>query len=129
MRYLKNGLTKSHLITFVVMLGVFTILTFLISNAGVDRGVDHNARVLQTTLGTITGPLIGAISRGFQPCCLKFSLMVMLYCGPVLLIGILVQFISLPNKSWLNALRMSMWIIGWLVWFLGGIVSFGHALI
>ena len=79
MRYFKNGLTKWHLITFVVMLGVFMILTFLITNAGVDEGLDHNARVLETTLGTITGPLTGAISRGFQRCCLEFSLRVMLY--------------------------------------------------
>jgi hypothetical protein len=125
---LKNHLTKSHLITFVVMLGVFMILTFLITSAGVDRGVDYRARVLQTTLGTITGPLTGAISRGFQPCCLKFSLTVMLYCAPVLLIGVLVQFISLPDETWLNVVRMSLWILGWLVWFLGGIVSFAHAL-
>ena len=110
------------------MLGVFTILTFLITNAGVDQGPDHNARVLQTTLGTITGPLTGAISRGFQRCCLEFSLKVMLYCAPFLLIGVLVQFIGLPHNAWLNALRMSLWIIGWLAWFLGGIVSFGHAL-
>ena len=128
MRYLKNCVTKSHLITFVVMLAVFTILTFLITNAGLDPGPDHDARVLATTLGTVTGPLTGAISRGFQPCCLEFSLAVMLYCGPVLLIGILIQFIGLPKWRWLNALRMSLWIIGWLVWFLGGIVSFGHAL-
>jgi len=128
MGYLKNNLTKFHLITFVVMLGVFTLLTFLITNAGGDKGEEHNARVLQTTLGTITGPLTGAISRGWQGCCLRFSLAVMACSAPVLLIGVLLQFIRLPDTKWITVLRMSLWIIGWLVWFLGGILSFGHAL-
>ena len=128
MGYLKNNLTKFHLITFVVMLGVFTLLTFLITNAGIDKGEEHNARMLLTTLGTITGPLTGAISRGWQGCCLRFSLMVMACSAPVLLIGVLLQFIRLPDTKWITVLRMSLWIIGWLVWFLGGILSFGHAL-
>jgi hypothetical protein len=110
------------------MLGLFMALTCLITNAGVDPGADHDARVIQATLGTIAGPMTGAISRGFQPCCLEFSLGVMLYCGPVLAIGLLVQFLPLPEGEWLRPFRLSLWVVGWLVWFLGGIVSFAHAL-
>jgi hypothetical protein len=79
-------------------------------------------------VGTITGPFTGAMSRGFQSCCLRFSLTLMAYCAPFLLIGLAVQFIRLPERKWPRVLRMSVWIGGWLVWFLGGILSFGHAL-
>lgn len=125
---MKNNLTKVHAIVFVGMLVVFTILTFLITNAGVDKGSEHNARVLQATVGTITGPLTGAISRGFQDCCLGFSLTVVVYCAPVLGLAILFQFVRLPERKWSQILQMAAWMIGWLVWFLGGILSFGHAL-
>jgi hypothetical protein len=128
MRYLTNGLTKWHVIVLVGMLGVFMALTFLITNAGIEPGPDHDTRVLQATLGTITGPLTGAMSRGFQPCCLEFSLRVMLYCGPILAVGLLVQFVRLPDGRWLGAVRIGLWVVGGLVWFLGGIVSFAHAL-
>ena len=62
MRYLTNGLTKWHGVVLGGMLGVFMAMTFLITNAGLDPGPDHDARVIQATLGTIAG----AISRGFQ---------------------------------------------------------------
>ena len=110
------------------MLSVFTLLTFLITSAGVDEGPEHNIRVLQTTIGTFAGPLTGAISRGFQSCCLRFSLTVMAYCAPVLLIGVLMQFIRLSDRKWIRVMRMTLWILSWLVWFMGGILSFLHAL-
>ena len=128
MRYIKNNMTKAHLFCFVGMLGVFSVLTFLATNAGVDDGCDRNARVLQATMGTITGPLTGAVARGFQGCCLGFSLSVMAYCAPVLLIGVMLQFVGSSERKWLRIVRMAFWILGWLVWFAGGLLSFGHAL-
>jgi hypothetical protein len=126
---MKHNLTRTHAIVFVAMLAAFTVLTFLATNAGVDKGGgEHNARVLQATLGTITGPLTGAISRGFQGCCLRFSLTVMAYCAPLLLIGVVIQFVGSSRHRWLRITRMILWVLGWLVWFLGGILSFGHAL-
>ena len=79
MRDTKNALTKTHANTFVALLTTFMVLTLLATNAGVDRGSDHNARVLQSTLGAIAGPLTGAIARGFQSCCLHVSLVLMVY--------------------------------------------------
>ena len=116
------------MIVFTVMLVVFMVLTFLITNAGVDDGPEHNTRVFLATSGTITGPLTGAISSDFQGCCLRFSLTVTAYCAPFLFIGLAAQFIRLPDRRWLRMMRMSVWTVGWLVWFMGGILSFGHAL-
>lgn len=125
----KNNLTWSHGIVFASLLTGFTLLTFLATNAGVDQGSEHNLRVLQTTVGTITGPLTGAISRGFQGCCVRFSLTLMGFCAPVLVIGVLLQFIRLPDRKWIRVTRVGLWTLGWLVWFLGGLLSFGHALL
>jgi uncharacterized membrane protein YoaT (DUF817 family) len=52
----------------------------------------------------------------------------MAFCGPVLLLGVLVQYFTMPEKTSLRAIRMSLWVVGWFVWFAGGIVSFVHAL-
>ena len=125
---MKNSLKRTHVIVFAVMLLLFMALTFLITNAGVDDGPEHHTRVFLATVGTITGPLTGAIARGFQECCLRFSLTVMAYWAPFLFIGWAAQFIHLPDRKWLRATRMCVWTVGWLVWFMGGILSFGHAL-
>ena len=81
-----------------------------------------------TTLGTILGPMTGAISRNCQGCCPAFSLSLLPYCGAFLAAGTLPLFIKLPFSRGASALRMTLWIVGLLGWFFGGIVSFGHAL-
>ncbi|GMV90556.1 MAG: hypothetical protein AMXMBFR82_03340 [Candidatus Hydrogenedentota bacterium] len=128
LKYLKNNLSRAHAIVFVVLFIVFTLLTYRITNAGLDDGPEHNYRVYLTTLGTIAGPLTGAISRGFQGCCLRFSLLVMAYCAPVLLVSAGLQFIRTPDWRWLRVAKLVFWTLGWVVWFGGGILSFGHAL-
>ena len=125
---MKNYLKRTHVSVFALMLVVFMALTFLITNAGVDDGPEHNFRVFLATVGTITGPLTGAIARGFQGCCLRFSLTVMAYCAPFLFIGWAAQLVPLPDRKGLRVTRMCVWTVGWLVWFMGGILSFGHAL-
>ena len=108
--FIKNNLTKPYLVIFIVMLSVFTFLTFLITNAGLDDGPKHYLFVFLTSLFSITGPLTGAISRGAvftgsQNCCLKNSLMLMMYCAPFLFAGIVVQFFRIPQKINLNNLH------------------------
>ena len=125
---MREKLTLSHKLTFTVVFSIFTALTYLLTDAGIDPGKEHNTRVVQTTLGTITGPMTGAIARGFQSCCLKFSLFLMMFCAPMLIIGIGLQYVRLPDKIWVKVIRMFCWVLGWLIWFGGGIVSYGHAL-
>lgn len=127
-RYLNNNLTKVHGIVWAVIFFAFTALNFFITNAGVDQGPEHSARVWRTTLGTITGPLTGAISRDFQSCCLEMSLMIAAVCGPILAVAVAVQFVGSSRGGWARAGRMAAWVFGWLIWFGGGILSFGHAL-
>ena len=121
-------LNKAHRIFLFILIAIFTVLTFMITNAGVDDGPGHNSAVLYSTMGTIAGPLTGAISRDFQGCCLKFSLLLMAFCAPILLVAIAIQFIRMPDYKWIPAMRLVSWVVGWTCWFLAGILSFGHAL-
>jgi hypothetical protein len=61
----QNNFTKTHLIVFACLLVIFSILTYLIGDARIDQGPEHDAQVLETTLATISGPLVGAVSRKF----------------------------------------------------------------
>jgi len=104
------------------------LVTFMIVNEGLDEGDNHSTMVFLTTLASITGPMTGAISRGSQGCCLEFSLTLLPYCGGILLMGIIPQFVKWPFQRFAPACRYTLWILGWSGWFLSGIISFGHAL-
>jgi hypothetical protein len=117
-----------HLWTAAALWLAFAVLTFWIASAGLDDVRDHPITVAATTLGTILGPMTGAISREFQGCCLEFSLSLAPYCLAALLLGAGVQVVVPPKPAWLAPVRVIAWLAGWLVWFGGGIVSFGHAL-
>ena len=74
-------------------------------------------------LGVIMGPFVGAMARDLQSCCVQASLSIFWYCAPVLLLGIALQWVKMAY-----AFKVSVWLLGWFVWFGGGLVSYGHAL-
>ena len=123
----QNHFTKAHLFVFLGIWLGFTVLTYWIAEHGIEQD-SHRKLVILTTLGTILGPMTGAISRNCQSCCLAASISLLPYCGAFLAAGTLPLFIKLPFKWGASALRMALWIVGLLGWFLGGIVSYGHAL-
>ena len=117
-----------HAWTMVALWAVFSALTLLIVLKGLDRATEHPRTVVATTAATALGPMTGAVSRDFQGCCLAFSLSLLPYCLGALLAGLAVQLIVPATGGLSRTLRVVAWIAGWLVWFGGGIVSFGHAL-
>lgn len=127
-RFLQNHFGKSQLLALLGTWAVFTVLTFLIADGGIDRGRDHYRQVLLTTCATLLGPMTGAISRQCQSCCLANSLALLPYSGAFLALGAIPQFINLPIRRGAAAIRITAWIVGLLGWFLGGIFSFAHAL-
>lgn len=127
MRIFKNHFTRHHLLVFLGIWLSFTVLTFWIADRGIDQ-YDHSRLVCLTTCGTILGPMTGAISRNCQSCCLNASLSLLPYCAAFLILGATPLFLKLPFEVGAAVLRMALWVIGLLGWFLGGIVSFGHAL-
>jgi hypothetical protein len=77
---------------------------------------------------SITGPLVGAIARRSQSCCLDSFLRLARFCGPALALGILAQFVPVPFPRGREAMRLAAWTAGWLVWLLAGPASLLHAL-
>ncbi|MBD3675021.1 MAG: hypothetical protein HUJ26_16000 [Planctomycetaceae bacterium] len=100
MGYFHNHLSRSHLILFACLLSLFMAWTYFITDAGLDDSVLHDRRVWQTTLGTVGGPFTGAISRGFQSCCLQASLTILMFVAPVLAIAVVVQFLGRGEGKW-----------------------------
>lgn len=127
-RLVQSRFTRWHGITLAVIWAGFTLLTFSIVYAGADEGSGRARAIILTTMGTILGPMTGAISRDFQSCCLEFSLSLLPYAAAFPIVGTVAQLVRWPFEWGAGALRMLLWIVGWLGWFLGGIVSFGHAL-
>lgn len=126
MRIIENNCTRNHLFAFLGIWLCFTGWTYWIAEHGIEHD-NHNRLVFLTTCGTLLGPTTGAISRDCQSCCLKFSLSLLPYCAAFLIFGTIPLFLKLPFQCGASALRMIMWIVGLLGWFLGGIVSFFHA--
>jgi len=127
MNIVENHCTRAHVFVFLGIWLCFTGLTFWTADHGIGQD-DHGKLVCLTTCGTILGPMTGAISRNCQSCCLRFSLSLLPYCGTLLAAGTVPLCVRLPFRRGASVLRMVMWIVGLLGWFLGGIVSFGHAL-
>lgn len=117
-----------HIVIFAVLWFSFTALTYAAVSGGLSNASRERGLVAMTTLGTITGPMTGAICRRFQSCCLQVSLSLLPYAGAGLLIGVLFQWLPLPSHMGWQVLRLSVWGLGWFVWFGSGIVSFAHAL-
>lgn len=94
-----NPFTKKHLWVFLGLLPAAAVLNYFVVNAGIDKGPEHQRQVIATTLATIPGPMTGAVARDFQGCCTRFLLWVLLiFSGPGLFIGVLVQVTPLPFK-------------------------------
>lgn len=129
MSLFRNNLSRWHLKSFLWIYFIFTGIIGYIAYAGIDPHHEHTKLFLLTTLGSITGPMVGAISRDFQGCCLHFSLNVMKLAAPILFFGIALQFIPFPDNRWIKKIVRGIWISAWILWFLLGIATFGHALV
>ncbi|MCL4180222.1 MAG: hypothetical protein KJ072_21075 [Verrucomicrobia bacterium] len=125
MRLLANHFTRTHGYIALGLLLVFSGFTlFLVCQ---PKNHESVANIVVTTLATVSGPMVGAVARDCQSCCLKFSLFLLPWSGAFLAAGTLIQFVPLPFQRFARALRLTVWCLGLLGWFGGGVVSFGHA--
>ena len=126
--WLLTQFSRWHAWVAVVTWLAFSVLTLVIVLKALDRAADRPRTVAATTAATILGPMTGAVSRDFQDCCLKFSLWLLPCCFGGLVAGAATQIV-VPPRGWLTgAVRVVAWVAGLVIWFGGGIVSFGHAL-
>jgi hypothetical protein len=122
----RMALNKAHFTTLLILISVFAVFDLVVVTKNGSLTV-----ALLTAAGTVLGPMTGAISRGFQSCCVRFSLHLMPYFLPFIGLAVLpqVQWSATPTERALNGgVRLGFWILGWFGWFFGGVISFGHAL-
>ena len=121
----QRNISTVRIYSFFLMWATFAFWAFLIVSSS-----SHGDRALASAAGTITGPMVGAIARNFQPCCLTCSISILPYSATILLVGVVAQFekLNLPWQKALTVLRILLWVTGWLGWFLGGTISFLHAM-
>jgi hypothetical protein len=106
----------------------FSGFTLFIVLEGLDHATERPKTVAASVAGTVLGPMTGAISRDFQGCCVRNSVMLMPWCLGGLAIGVAVQ-LAVPRRGWVTrTVRVVAWVMGLLAWFGGGIVSLAHAL-
>ena len=126
---MSHRFTKKHLWILVGFYITSTALSLVLLLPGSLSGHgDTLARSLTVSLVSFSGPLTGAVARGFQPCCWQFSLSLLPYCGSILGIGFLFQLIPLHFGRLERGFRLTTWTLGLLGWFGGVLMSFGHAL-
>jgi hypothetical protein len=72
--------------------------------------------------------MCGAIMRGFQSCCLAFSMSLLPWSAGVFTVGIIAQLKMRPFTMLPSWLRLVLWGIGVFAWIGGGVISLGHAM-
>lgn len=127
MQRLFHNFGRIHLHIFLGFYVAFAALTFFALHAGSESDRREH-QITAATFGAVTGPFTGAIARQCQSCCWKFSLAIFPYCALFLGAGFLSQIIPLPFRRFDRTIRLTIWCIGLLGWFGGGVVSFAHAL-
>lgn len=122
---IENHFTRAHgyiALGFLIVFGGFTLFV-----VGQPKNHEGLTNIVITTLATVSGPMVGAVARECQSCCLRFSLSLLPWSGTFLAIGVLFQMVRLPFERFATTLRLTLWCVGLLAWFGSGLVSFGHA--
>lgn len=103
------------------------LLTWCLVFAVCEQGSKPFLEWLFKSMPTFLGPMMGGVMRSDQSCCVKMSLSLLPI--PLLLLagGFGAQFIPVPRGALGDALRMTAWIIGCLVWFAMACLSALHA--
>jgi hypothetical protein len=123
----KSSPSRSRWYILVGLLAPFTVLTYLAVSSGSPDDV-RDRPVSLTTLATITGPFVGPIARHGQSCCLNVALFLAAIAGPILALSLIAQVVPLPFRRGRDAVRLTLWTLGWSAWLFSGAVSFSHAL-
>jgi len=119
--------TKTHLHSFLIIYILFTLWLIPFLHKLIDAQ-DHLRRIIITTLSSITGPMLGAVARDFAVEGLQPSLTLLMITVPILLAGILFQFVKDFDKAWVKNLKLVIWYLAWLFWFSTGMLSLRVAL-
>jgi hypothetical protein len=113
---------KLHLYVLAGFVVTFTALTFwaVLHMPPGDWNDWRGTHPYRTTFLAFSGPFSGAILRPFEPYCWKIAWGFFPYCAGFLVAGTLLQFFGVPFHRGAQALRITAWVLGLSVWFVGG---------
>lgn len=106
----------------------WTIFYTTLVVAHVSHPPEQLKSLLMTPLLTAIAPLLGAMLRDFQGCCLQVSLGVLSLALPIPISAAFLQWCWRPRHKLLRIVRLLFWAIAWMLWFASGILPLGHAL-
>lgn len=127
-RWWTNRFSIAHGLALVAIWLLASALDYYILRHAWDYGPTRPLACAGLALASISGPMIGGLTRHPSNCCMEFSLSLLPYSIAGLATGIGFQFSPWPANRWGVGLRLGVFVMGLLVWFGSGIISFGHAL-
>lgn len=124
----RKSFSATHWWIIATLWLVWTIIYMFLVIAHQRNDPDWLKSLLLTPLVTAVAPLLGAMLRGFQGCCLQVSLDVLFWALPIPIASAFLQWCWNPKHLFLRIVRMLIWMIAWMLWFASGILPFGHAM-
>ncbi len=83
---------------------------------------------LSLAMGLVLGPFAGGIARDWQSCCAENSLALAPYGLGGLGLAALGWLMRTTPSSVKRAAAHTAWVVGLVIWFSAGLLSYGHAL-
>lgn len=124
----QTSFSETHWWIVTTLWFVWTIIYMSIIVAHQKDDPERLESLMLTPLVTAVAPLLGAMLKGFQGCCLQVSLGVLMWALPIPIGAALLQWCWNPKHLPLRIIRMLIWMIAWTLWFASGNLSFGHAM-
>ena len=124
----QTSFSETHWWIVATLWAVWTIICMSLIVAHQRDDPERLECLMLTPLFTAVAPLLGAMLKGFQGCCLQVSLGVLFWALPIPILAALLQWCWNPKQLILRVIRMLIWMIAWMLWFASGILPFGHAM-
>lgn len=124
----RTSFSATHWWIIATLWFVWTIIYMSLVVAHQRNDPERLKSLILTPLVTAVAPLLGAMLRDFQGCCLQVSLGVLFWVLPIPIAAALLQWCWNPKHMILKVIRILIWMIAWLLWFSCGILPLGHAL-
>ena len=127
---LANPFARRHLRSALIVLAVFVVLNAWIAWS-FRESYGPPERLIWMVVAVPLGPLTGAVVRGWpldasDSSCVDNAFSLLPPHGLALGLAVLLQWVgSARPPGWI---RMTIWIVGWIAWYAGGLLALGHSL-
>lgn len=127
---LSSPFTRRHLRIALLVLAAFLLLNAWIAWQ-VRESTSSPERLVWMVLAVPLGPLTGAVVRGWpldatHSSCIENAFSLLPWSALALVLAGLAQWFG--GSRPVGRLRLTLWCLGWIAWFGGGIVALAHSL-